>query len=473
MGIKDVFLLFVLIIGCYCEGPILETKIGKIQGIQSEKTFRNKTYTINAYLGIPYAKPPVGEHRFKRPVPYGDLASPFDASKFGSSCPQIERPPFAKYSINEDCLFLNVYVPATASDRPEGHAIMIWIHGGGLNYGAGQLYAGEVLAAHGNVIIVTINYRVGVFGFLNIGDERAQGNMGLWDQRLAMNWIKENIGSFGGDINRITIFGESAGAVSVNIHIMYPPNKGLFQQAISQSGAARSKFGSAAPHVTLAAYLGCNLSTADEIFYCLNNTNAKDVVDIQLQLRTDISKYEEISFMETIDGELIKRFQHDTIQDGLNNRQSDEIEFMQSLRYINGVNGNEGLSTFLRILNAPLNEMIVTKEVLDNDYIPKFLSYIYPGQEVPPEVQKVIAYEYTNWVDPEDATRMFIKYAGDVTYNVESMDLRTLHLKGEGSRIWVYSFEANMDQHLLSTPDWATTANHGDDLAPLFGYQID
>ncbi|XP_052803338.1 carboxylesterase 1E-like isoform X2 [Mya arenaria] len=146
---------------------------------------------------------------------------------------------------------------------------------------------------------------------------------------------------------------------------------------------------------------------------------------------------------------------------------------MQSLRYMNGVNGNEGLSTFLEILNAPLNDMIVTKEMMDNDYIPKYLPYMYPAQEVPHDVQKVIAHEYTNWVDPEDATRMFVKYAGDVTYNVDSMHLRTLRADGEGSRTWVYSFEANIDQHLLQTADWATTANHGDELAPLFGYQID
>ncbi|WAQ93571.1 hypothetical protein MAR_006042, partial [Mya arenaria] len=101
---------------------------------------------------------------------------------------------------------------------------------------------------------------------------------------------------------------------------------------------------------------------------------------------------------------------------------------------MNGVNGNEGLSTFLEILNAPLNDMIVTKEMMDNDYIPKYLPYMYPAQEVPHDVQKVIAHEYTNWVDPEDATRMFVKYAGDVTYNVDSMHLRTLRADGEGSR---------------------------------------
>ncbi|XP_052805383.1 fatty acyl-CoA hydrolase precursor, medium chain-like [Mya arenaria] len=472
MGVKLCFLLFVLVVDCYCQEPTVETKIGTIQGIQSNKTFRNNVYTTNAYLGIPYSKPPVGDMRFKRPLPYGNLTSPFNATNYGSPCPQMQYPVFGMHSTNEDCLFLNVFVPTATSDREERHAVMIWVHGGGLISGSGQLTPGEILAAYGNVIVVTINYRLGVFGFLNIGDERAQGNMGLWDQREAMLWVIENIASFGGDVDRITIFGESAGAVSVNVHSLYPPNKGLFHQVISQSGSARSNFGSSSPQTALARYLGCDISTSDAIFECLKKVSPEDYVNLQQQFAMDSIKFGEITFIETIDGDLIKRFPLDTIRDAFRNR-SPEVEFMQSLAYINGLNGNEGLSNLIMMANGPLNDVRINKTTMDNSLIPMMLPFVFPGHEVPHHVLKNIALEYTNWTNPDDATEMFVKYAGDVAYNVESAELRNLHAKGDASRTWVYSFDAVIDQHMLPTPDWATKANHADDLAPIFGYQMD
>lgn len=222
---------------------VVNIGVGEIHGFPTQVVVAGSTYTVNKYLGIPYAEPPVGDLRFRKPVPRSSLASPYFATEFGHICPQIAVSGEHVDGVqDEDCLFLNVYVPERVADRTDGHAVMVWIYGGAFILGSSDTYDVEHLAAYGNVIYVTINYRVGPLGFLSTGDENCPGNFGMWDQRLALQWIKDNIAAFGGDVNRITVFGQSAGAVSATIHAMYPENQGLFQRIISQSGVAAVKF---------------------------------------------------------------------------------------------------------------------------------------------------------------------------------------------------------------------------------------
>ncbi|HEX4340743.1 MAG TPA: carboxylesterase family protein [Polyangiaceae bacterium] len=195
-----------------------------------------KTSTMRSYKGIPYAAPPVGPLRWKPPQKAAPLAAPLDATKFGSGCAQ-PKGFFGTDSASEDCLFLNVYAPA----GPGPYPVMFWIHGGAFLAGESTEYDPTKLVAEG-VIVVTINYRLGMLGFLahpaiDNGAGMASTNFGLLDQQLALHWVQDNIGSFGGDKNNVTIFGESAGGFSVHSQLVMPGAHGLFQKAIVESGA--------------------------------------------------------------------------------------------------------------------------------------------------------------------------------------------------------------------------------------------
>jgi carboxylesterase type B len=208
--------------------PVVTTELGEIIGKTTTLPLDLLPYKdVHQYLGIPYAEAPVGERRFLKPEVLSNLIAPYDAKSHGAMCPQSTFGPIA-VTMSEDCLFLNVYVPDQPSDKPSGHAVMVWIHGGGFREGAGSQYDGSFIAAYGNVIVVTVNYRLGLFGFLSTGDKTVPGNAGLWDQRMALQWVNMHINSFEGDKNRVTVVGESAGAMSTMQHGFMPENRGLF-----------------------------------------------------------------------------------------------------------------------------------------------------------------------------------------------------------------------------------------------------
>jgi para-nitrobenzyl esterase len=194
---------------------------------------------VRIFKGIPYATPPVGDLRWRAPKPAPKWNGVRKAEQFGRTCMQGGATS-TPGSHSEDCLYLNVYT-AAKSDRAR-LPVMVWIHGGGLRTGAGSDYDGEELARKG-VVVVTINYRLGVFGFFahpeltKESDRNASGNYGLQDQIAALEWVQKNIAAFGGDAKRVTIFGESAGSWSVSYLMASPLAKGLFQRAIGESGA--------------------------------------------------------------------------------------------------------------------------------------------------------------------------------------------------------------------------------------------
>jgi len=205
--------------------------------------------SIRAYKGIPFAAPPVGVHRWHPPLPVAPWQGVRECKSFGPICPQQPYPANSIYvqprqPQNEDCLFLNVWTGAKSGDKKP---VMVWIHGGALTRGSGSLgiYDGERLARQG-VVLVTINYRLGPFGFLahpalsRESSHASSGNYGVLDQIAALQWVQRNIAAFGGDPGQVTIFGESAGSWSVCALVATPLAKGLFQRAIGQSGGCFS-----------------------------------------------------------------------------------------------------------------------------------------------------------------------------------------------------------------------------------------
>ena len=203
---------------------------------------------VRVFKGIPFAAPPVGERRWRAPQPPAAWTGVREAAAFAANCMQRAAgggafPPYGgdrtAARMSEDCLYLNVYT--TAASARDKQPVMVWIHGGALTSGAGAIYQGEDLARKG-VVVVTINYRLGVFGFLAHPEltanrrTQASGNYGLLDQIAALQWVQRNIAAFGGDPARVTIFGESAGSWSVNYLMASPLAKGLFHRAIGESG---------------------------------------------------------------------------------------------------------------------------------------------------------------------------------------------------------------------------------------------
>jgi len=195
---------------------------------------------IDRFLGIPYAAPPVGAKRWQPPAPASAWSGVRSASAYGSRCPQSTTGTGTGPGTSEDCLNLNVYTPERRTNRPL--PVLFWIHGGGFSSGSGDLYDGSQIAKTNNVVVVTINYRLGVFGFLDVPglSERGAGNYGLLDQQAALRWTQRNVGAFGGDAGRVTIAGESAGGHSVCALLASPPARGLFAGAIIQSGGCPS-----------------------------------------------------------------------------------------------------------------------------------------------------------------------------------------------------------------------------------------
>ena len=218
---------------------IATTTCGEVAGAEHDGVLR--------FAGIPFAAPPVGDLRFRAPQPHPGWDGVRDATAFGPVAPQtagtIEAlAGAAAPDWSEDCLTLNVFTAALDGSRP----VMVWIHGGGFTGGSGSIpwYDGSRLAQRGEVVVVTINYRLGAFGWLYVDhlDEgfAGSGNAGLLDQVAALEWVRDNIAAFGGDPDQVTIFGESAGGMSVATLMGTPAASGLFSGAIAQSGAAHN-----------------------------------------------------------------------------------------------------------------------------------------------------------------------------------------------------------------------------------------
>ncbi|UYV79969.1 BCHE [Cordylochernes scorpioides] len=211
-----------------CKSEEIITRSSPFWNISGYKVKVEEVY-VEQYLGIPYAEPPIGDLRFQKPQRSKKFPSELPAFNYSKICYQhhsiVEdyikdnNGVYEEAEESEDCLYLNIWTPE--SSRKQKKAVMFWIHGGGFIYGSGNspLYNGSMLSALGDVVVVTFNYRLGIMGFFTSGNKIVPGNMGLYDQLMALQWVKQNIELFGGDPERITIFGQSAGGASVSIFV--------------------------------------------------------------------------------------------------------------------------------------------------------------------------------------------------------------------------------------------------------------
>ncbi|XP_075290263.1 fatty acyl-CoA hydrolase precursor, medium chain-like isoform X2 [Opisthocomus hoazin] len=278
--------------GQQAEQPEVGTKYGRVRGYQFRVDAAERS--VNVFLGLPFAKPPVGPLRFSEPQPPEPWDGVRDATSYPPMCLQdkaqgqgfsdaiTNRKEKVLLEMSEDCLYLNVYTPSS-TEKQEKLPVFVWIHGGGLVFGAGSSYDGSALAAFDNVVVVTIQYRLGIAGYFSTGDEHARGNWGYLDQVAALQWVQDNIIHFGGDPGSVTIAGESAGGVSVSALVLSPLAKGLFHKAISESGtASRISFTDQPEEEAqrIAAAAGCEKSSSAAIVECLREKTGEEMVQI-------------------------------------------------------------------------------------------------------------------------------------------------------------------------------------------------
>uniref|UniRef100_A0A8C9Q773 Carboxylic ester hydrolase n=1 Tax=Spermophilus dauricus TaxID=99837 RepID=A0A8C9Q773_SPEDA len=238
-------LLLLLLQGQDSVSPIRITHTGQVRG--SLIHVKGTHAGVHTFLGIPFAKPPVGPLRFAAPEPPDPWSGVRDGTSHPAMCLQdVARNTLVMNLLNltlplipmsEDCLYLSIYSPAHAREG-SNLPVMVWIHGGALVVGSASMYDGSILSATENVLVVSIQYRLGVLGFFSTGDQHATGNWGFLDQVAALHWVQQNIAHFGGNPGRVTIFGQSAGGSSVSSHVVSPMSQGLFHGAIMESGVA-------------------------------------------------------------------------------------------------------------------------------------------------------------------------------------------------------------------------------------------
>jgi para-nitrobenzyl esterase len=324
----------------------VQTTCGALRGVQREHH--------QAFLGIPYAAPPLAELRFAAPRPPAPWSGVRDALSFGNIAPQAARSDIQSVAArgvqSEDCLYLNVYTPAADGGR---RPVMFWIHGGGFALGSGSepTYDGGPLAARGDVVVVTINYRLGALGYLYLGGHGgdafgAAANPGQLDQIAALRWVRDNIAAFGGDPEQVTIFGESAGSVAVCTLLAMPAARGLFARAIAQSGTA-NRLGNPDSASGLAHDLLAKLGIADSAAAQLRAVAVKTLLDAQFALSPAPGR-----FAPVVDGVELPERPLQAVRDG----------YAREIPFLIGVNRDE-TKFYVNPKRAPLDDEQLAQRV--------------------------------------------------------------------------------------------------------------
>jgi para-nitrobenzyl esterase len=289
-------------------GPIALTCYGNVEG-----SWENG---LAVWRGIPFAKPPLGPLRFRPPEPPDPWNETRPTTRFGPMAPQRS---WAGVSLSEDCLNLNIWSPA-ADDRRR--PVLVWIFGGGWFGGdsSDPLFDGAAFASHGDAVVVTINYRLGLIGFLHLGEigglaHAASGNRGILDQIAALRWVRDNIAAFGGDPERVTVFGESAGAFSIGAMLAMPLARGLFRRAILQSGVD-GLFFSSATATGIAEYALAALGVGRDELTKLDAIPVEQCLEVGAAIPQSLSPYRGLSFVPVVDGTTLPQSPLEAIANG-------------------------------------------------------------------------------------------------------------------------------------------------------------
>ena len=448
------------------EPVTVHTHLGDITGRTVKTTFYGTTGKVNAFLGIPYAEPPTGTRRFRKTVLKTNLTTPFIAQKLGPACPQDlfimdGWVPGRKY-MDEDCLTINVYVP-DKGNSPGNFSVMVWIYGGAYIIGQSSIYSAENLTLISDTILVTFNYRLSAFGFLSTNSSRYPGNVGLWDQLLALQWVHAHIADFGGNPNEVTIFGNSAGAASTLLHSLFPGSKGLFRRLIAQSGSPICPWSFQIDPVTyarrLAHKLGCMQNDLNAAIDCLQTKDFMTVAN-----NTRVATMEEGLFraewVPSIDGDFVPKDPRQMFKNA--------VDSFRQLDYMVGFSSNDG-AVFPAMGNPP--NFTVSRQKVADWFIPSIVKDLY-GKNVT-LIDDWFMFVYTDWKGPEhdysQMTKEYLKLSGDYTFFMPALETLVAHAHSpKQSRSYLYEFD--LRPSYTDKPAWVTGSNHGDELPFVFGF---
>lgn len=467
----------------------VQTRLGEIRGHLRNVDFDDRVYQVREFLGIPYVKAPVGNLRFRKPELLTALPqSPFNAHQHGPRCPQA-IPRFNSDAImSEDCLFLNIYTPVTEDGSPpSSKPVMVWIHGGGFFLGSANGYDGSILSAYGDVVVVAINYRLGPLGFFSTHDPNAPGNFGLWDQQMAIQWVQSNIAAFGGDPDNITIFGESAGSSSVVYQMLYPGNKGIVKRAIAESGTTnawgRDYNGmNLRESMNFAGLLGCGGGDTTDMMTCLRSRSEEEARRACIEFDKAYPLYEgRWPWVPVYDNEFVK-VRVDTVLHDLSSGSisSDVADVFRGIDLIIGAANMDGSVYFpawVNIMNqsSPLKDIYeFTKEQLVDIAFPEIAENSLNEKPTPLALQAV-AFEYTNWNDPNNNTervQSLLDISTDFALNAPSVLAAKGHQLGTKAT-YLYQFATAVPGGSPAIPPMLrseTSAAHGDELRFVFGF---
>ncbi|KAH3729738.1 hypothetical protein DPMN_055716 [Dreissena polymorpha] len=449
----------------------VQTPVGPISGLAETLTVDGRQYRMSTFRSIPFAESTAGENRFKKPIPKAPFLSTFDATKIPMAC----FPSSANFKVyggyinfTEDCLTLNVYVPHRF-EKNVSLPVMIWIYGGAFVQGAASDYPGDGISAFGNVIVVTVNYRLGMFGFIQSADGRLPGNQGLWDQHLGIKWVHDNIQAFTGNPNDVTIFGESAGGASVVFQSLYPGNQGYFQRVIAQSGSALAGW-SVHPSPNANPFIskkGCE--RAPNYVECLRFLTPRQLQD------------DEFSFWKpVVDRDFLKASPHEIVF-GNDSQTHNARNFFASLDLIVGANNFDGalnlfaLSSTLNVTD--INTFNLTRAQFTGIIIPHTISdAIKPKNDnIAAIMRNLLDFEYTDWQHPNDSATLWfstINMSSDSGFFFPAVSTVKGHAALRKGKTYLYELSAVPTTHILPTPNWIQGSNHADDIQFVFGYPL-
>ncbi|XP_066098634.1 carboxylesterase 4A [Saccopteryx bilineata] len=451
--------------------PLVVTEYGTLQGRQMHL---GKT-PVNVFLGVPFSRPPVGARRFAAPEPPEPWEGIRHATSYAPACLQESWGRIASIYFNtqkryqmlhfsEDCLYLNVYAPMRARGEPL-LPVMVWFPGGAFLVGSASTYDGSQLAARENVVVVILQYRLGILGFLSTGDSQARGNWALLDQVAALRWVQRNIEAFGGDPDCVTLFGQSAGAISISGLMMSPLARGLFHRAISQSGTAvvRALITPDPLKVAkkVARLAGCDHNSTRILVDCLRARSGAEVMHVSKKMRffhvdSQEDPQEIMWFVSpVVDGVV---FPDDPVV-LLTKGQFSPVP------YLLGVNSLEFNWVLPFVMKFPLNRYVMRKETIIKLLWRTNILLNITKEQLPQMME-----EYLGDIGDHDwkmIRNRMIDLLGDATFVYPTVRAARYH-RDAGFPVYLYEFEHYTPAGII-VKACTDGADHGDEIHFLFG----
>jgi len=480
----QIYVLFVNVFHfAYGENDVIETQLGNITGNIHDVTlfYENGTFYVTKYaeyLGIPYAEPPVGDRRFRRPEPKtawtgqthnGTYARPSCFYRAGNNSGSLD---VVDDSMSEDCLTLDIYRPHNTDGTSGLLPVIIFIHS---TPGSARGFVADVLCAEANAFVVVINYRQGLLGYFSLSENDDGTNVGLWDQHMAISWVKDHIGNFGGDTSRITVVGQSEGASHAIMQAMYPPNKPHIKRVISLSGTpipteGGRPFVRGSTSAEFAEASGCKFDQPKDVYTCLREKSLNELS------RTISAPGYSFKFGPRVDGVFIKADPQDVLSASARSRFENEQKAFADVDLLLGMNDMEGgmhvALLWASLLNKAVDTFNVNVSEFESVVVPTSLELIF-GTKVDMSVANTVSFQYSAIKGAQtlaDIRQSVVDLSTDIDVAAPLSRTATLHANFQQGKTYMFQFSEPLNMNNPLTPTWLSGANRLDDIYFLFGF---